>query len=281
MLTSGTSQLRSSDASLEAARGSLRETLSALRNLEQLLKSIRVGPRALSSVIPDVHASCQSLAPTISALLTAVAGQLSDPAPTQELEAFALPRAKELVDALGKARRKTLTAKKRLDLEQLVAEKTNELDAVRALAECLDEASSGRQVHIDLTQLAQQALAAGGETAGPRAHIGLTAARLGEELLVNPKVATQLIVLGASAVTDGGQRPAQLTICSAAGGGCELKLRALDVAPEGAFTVGLPAKIQPAATCLNAVAGLSRAKLGDASGELVLTWGPDATRASG
>ncbi len=281
MLTTGTTQPRPADASLEAARGSLRETLSALRNLEQLLKSIRVGPRALSSVIPDVHSSCQSLAATISSLLGSVASRISDPAPTHELEAFALPRARELVEALGKSRRKTLTAKKRLDLEQVVAIKTNELDAVRALAECLDEASGGRQVHIDLSQLAQQALAAGGETAGPRAHIGLTAERLGLELSVNPKVATQLIVLCASAVTDGGQRPAQLSIGSAPGGGCELRLQALDTAPSEAYTVGLPAKIPPTATCLNAVAALTRAQLTQDNGELVLRWSADTTRASG
>lgn len=280
MLTTGTPQPRA-DASLQAARGSLRETLSALRNLEQLLKSIRVGPRALASVIPDVHASCQNLPGTISSLLNSVASQLPAPAPTQELEAFALPRAKELVDALGKARRKTLTAKKRLDLEQIVAVKTNELDAVRALAECLDEASSGRQVHIDLSQLAQQALAAGGETAGPRAHIALSAERLGEELSVNPKVATQLIVLCASAVTDGGQRPARLSIGPASGGGCELRLVALNAAPTGSFTVGLPAKIPPTASCLNAVAALTGASLSPGSGELVLRWGPDSTRARG
>ncbi|MCA9633452.1 MAG: hypothetical protein KC766_37640 [Myxococcales bacterium] len=266
---------------MEAARGSLRETLSALRNLEQLLKSIRVGPRALSSVIPDVHSSCQSLSNTISSLLGSVAGRIADASPTQELEAFALPRAKELVDALGKARRKTLTAKKRLDLERIVAAKTNELDAVRALAECLDEAASGRQVHIDLSQLAQQALAAGGEAAGPRAHIGLSAERLGEELSVNPKVATQLIVLCASAVTDGGQRPAQLSIAKVPQGGCELRLRGLEHAPTGAYTVGLPAKIPPSATCLNAVAALTRAELSQTGGELVLRWSAESTRASG
>lgn len=44
----------SRDATRETARGTLRETLGALRNLSQLLHSLRVAPKSLSSVLPDV-----------------------------------------------------------------------------------------------------------------------------------------------------------------------------------------------------------------------------------
>lgn len=278
MLTSGNpSHIRPAS---DAARGSLRETLSALRNLEQLLKSIRVGPRALASVIPDVHASCQSLPMTLSGLFKSIAERAADPQPTSELEAYALPRAKDLIDALAKGRRKPLTAKKRLDLEHLVATRTGEIDAVRALVECLNEALSGREVHVDLGQLAQQALASGGESSGPRAHVSLHSLPLGLELLVNPQVTSQLIVLGTSAVTDGGQRPAQISIEPKAEGCCNLRVRALTEPAADAYTVGLPILIPPTAACLNSVAQLSHAVLTRTADELLISWGPERTRPS-
>lgn len=278
MLTSGNpSNVRPAS---EAARGSLRETLSALRNLEQLLKSVRVGPRALASVIPDVHASCQSLPGTLSGLFAGIAERAADPAPAREFEAYALPRAKDLVDALAKGRRKPLTAKKRLDLEHIVSVRTGELDALRALVECLNDALSGREVHVDLGQLAQQALASGGEASGPRAHVALHSPPLGLELLVNPRVTTQLIVLGASAVTDGGQRPAQVSIEADPDGGCRLRVRGLTEPAADSHTVGLPMLIPPTAACLSSVAQLSHAQLTRTEDELVFSWGSDRARSS-
>lgn len=278
MLTSGNpSTIRPAS---EAAHGSLRETLSALRNLEQLLKSVRVGPRALASVIPDVYASCLSLPATLSNLFEGLAERAADPQPAHELEAYALPRAKDLINALAKGRRKQLTAKRRLDLEHVVSTRTGELDAVRALVECLSNALSGREVHVDLSQLAQQAVASGGEASGPRAHVSLHSPTLGLELLVNPRVTTQLIVLGASAVTGGGQRPAQVSIEPKAGGGCVLRIRALTEPGPDAHTVGLPMLIPPTAACLNSVAQLCHAELARTEDELLLSWSSERTRSS-
>ena len=41
---------------LDAARGTLREAQSALRNFAELLHSVRVGSKALIAVLPDVAA---------------------------------------------------------------------------------------------------------------------------------------------------------------------------------------------------------------------------------
>ena len=41
-------------APLVEARGVLRDVLSAVRNLEDLLRSPRVGPRALAQIIPEL-----------------------------------------------------------------------------------------------------------------------------------------------------------------------------------------------------------------------------------
>src|SRR3954467_15248088 len=62
-------------AELNAARGTLREALSALRNFAELLHSVRVGSKAIISVLPDVAAGCAPMRATVDGLLAAVAGR--------------------------------------------------------------------------------------------------------------------------------------------------------------------------------------------------------------
>ena len=50
-------------AALETERGNLRESLGGLRNLAQLLHSLRVGSRPLSSVMPDARDALRTAAP--------------------------------------------------------------------------------------------------------------------------------------------------------------------------------------------------------------------------
>src|SRR5512145_1778705 len=62
----------------EAYRGTVRDALGGLRNLEQLLQSLRVGPRALTSVLPDVLSSCPALAQAIDGLAALVVSKVAD-----------------------------------------------------------------------------------------------------------------------------------------------------------------------------------------------------------
>src|SRR6476620_5007207 len=48
-------------AALETERGNLRESLGGLRNLAQLLHSLRVGSRPLSNVLPAARDACDPL----------------------------------------------------------------------------------------------------------------------------------------------------------------------------------------------------------------------------
>ncbi|MBX3183431.1 MAG: hypothetical protein KIT72_03305 [Polyangiaceae bacterium] len=259
------------------ARGALRDTVGALHNLEQLLKSIRVGPRALSMVIPDVHASCQRLPQTLTQLLGLGPAEALDS--FAALQAFAEPRVKELTEALARVRRRAMTARRRLDLELVVARKTAELDAVRALADCLDEALTQRELHLDLTQLAVQALTSGGEAAGPRLHVALYTETANSELLVNPHLATRLVLLGLSWVTDSGTRPARVTVTQGERG-ATLEIEALDTAESDSLTVGVPSTIAPSLEVLKAAAGWSHAQLTERPGALRFEWGPERIQQS-
>lgn len=262
----------------ERARGALRDTIGALRNLEQLLKSVRVGPRALASVIPDVHASCQRLPQVLSQLLGAGPAQAGDS--LAALHAFAEPHVKELTEVLGRVRRRPMTARRRLDLELVVAAKTAEIDAVRALAECLHEALTGdRQLHLDLAQLAHQALAAGGEASGPRLHVSLHSGAAGSEVFVNPRLVTQLVLLGLSWATDSGTKPARVSVTQGASGAA-LEIEALEAPLPDAFTVGVPSTIPPSLATLKAAVSFTPATLTERPGVLRLQWGAELIQQS-
>jgi hypothetical protein len=222
---------------LDAARGLMRETLGAIRNLEQLLKSIRVGPRALTTVIPDVHESCGPLRQALSQLLEAIHGRLPDAA--QAVAEFVNPRVAEIERALRHARRTTMHARERLALEAVVSRVTRELDASRALLELLEAALAGATIRIDLLDLARQVSAAvegSDRLPGSRLHATIVYGETGD-VQANPRVALCLIPIAARLIAVGGlgARPhvtvgrmgpgkAGVTICRGPGEGATVSM---------------------------------------------------------
>jgi hypothetical protein len=189
---------------LEAARGSMRDTLGAIRNLEQLLKSIRVGPKALATVIPDVHESCWPLRQALRELLGAIWGQLPDAA--RAVDAFAKPRVAEIESALSHARNATMNARERLALEEVVSRVARELDVARAMLELLEESLARATIRVNLLDLAREAFAGtdGRESQrGPRIRATLACSATGD-VQANPRVAMRLIAIAVRLVAVSG-----------------------------------------------------------------------------
>lgn len=285
MLVSGPPPSRPSpgnDPRLDAARGAVREALSAIRNLEQLLKSVRVGPKALMGVIPDVHQSSSTLIHRVEELLGAVEQRLDDPICARELKAFVQPRVDELTAALQKAKKRAITAKTRLALEALVERVAGELDAARSLLDMLDGAAWGRGVHVNLLEVVREsfkqseALREGTQ----QLRVGLTSNAPDLELLINPRVAAMLFGLCAALVCRGTEQGASIRISRAEDQGCLVRVSA-GIA-EGAETVLLSSTpaIAPASSCAQAAAVLTGASVqswkltpeGEAGSEVVLLW---------
>src|SRR5688572_9182943 len=72
---------------LDAARGTFREALAALRNLSTLVRSRNVGPRAILDLVPDVRASCARVAQAGGEVLRVIETELDGTA-TAELGKF-------------------------------------------------------------------------------------------------------------------------------------------------------------------------------------------------
>lgn len=124
------------DPRIEEARGTVRDFVGSLGNLEGLVGSLRVGPRALSAVLPGVLAGCGSLGSAFAELLDPVTLPAAA-AGVAALRARVDSTVETLSAALAAAIRAPASAAARLALERVVRSARPELDHARALAELL------------------------------------------------------------------------------------------------------------------------------------------------
>lgn len=188
---------------LELARGNLRESLGGLRNLAQLLHSLRVGSRPLSSVLPGARDACDPLRQAMSEILARAKDALSDDAATLSLEAYVSPRVRELEAALTEAAERPLSVKMRLSLEERVTRLSRELDMARGLFDLLSDAIAPRPMRLDLLELSRQSFS-GPPSGGTWPRETLPATLIGAdrelEVEVDPRAATALIAWGVELV---------------------------------------------------------------------------------
>jgi hypothetical protein len=272
--TPPSSRLRpAGDSALEQARGELRDALGGLKNLDQLLRSLRVGPRALVTVIPDVHAACAAMRCAVTALLHEVGAKLgSDARATDALRSFVLPRITTLEAALATAMNRAMSAKNRLDLERVVSQLARDLDCARELLDLLEEATSAPGIRLDLLELLQQTfkVADPAESGlGVRTALDLPAESI--ELYLSPRVAMALFTIAAEfAGADG--CPVRVAMRITPSDECSV---AFSRDPAAARAKGQPRHvIEPIAICLEAVAHLLGARFEAAPDQsaVAFTW---------
>jgi len=216
------------DPSLVEARGTLRDALGALGNLDQLLRSLRVGPKAISAVLPDVLDSCGPARDAVRELLNRTGLRLGSTAAVSELEHFFTPRFEELQQAMELATRTPMHARHRLELERVVTRLSPELEAGRALLDLLEAALAAPTIRLKLRELLDQITVA--EFAKGTEPLKATLHGKVEdiELLVQPQVAMMLLTLGANlAVANGADdRHPELSVEARPDGGCTIRFQA-------------------------------------------------------
>jgi hypothetical protein len=198
------------DARLQIARGALRDAFSAVRNLEQLLKAVRVGPRALRGVIPDVHASCRPMIQATQKLLDDMAASIGANCHRTLLD-FTIPRMLELESALAGARRGSLRASQRLALERVTSRVVRELGTVLMLIDLLHEGTTSKTVAVDLRELVQES-AAIFKTARPLREVALNLSCPEPiSVRVRPRMAMALLALATAFVGERSRRSVGVT----------------------------------------------------------------------
>lgn len=240
----------------------MRDAMGSLRNLEQLLHSMRVGPRAISSVLPAVHASCSLITGSMTELLEAMASRLPSRAPIDALLGYVTPRVQELDRALASAVPKPMYAKNRLKLESVVTRLAGELDGARELLDVLDGATWGRPVRVELGELLRGGVKREAQADLPGSRlVDVTVARAAAaEALVSPRVAMGLMAIGVAWVA--AQRTDAMPHVDVHGGpegsGLEISFGARS---GDTMTVSVPPLLEPTLLCAETAAALSGAKL--------------------
>jgi hypothetical protein len=188
---------------LDLERGNLRESLAGLRNLAQLLHSLRVGSRPLSNVLPGSRDACDPLRHAMNEILAAAERSLGDDTATSSLSAYVTPRICELEAALTEAAERPLSVKMRLSLEERVTRLSQELDTARGLFDLLADSIAPRAIRLDLLELSRQSFSgppSGGTWPRETLMATLSGNDSGLEVEVDPRAATSLIAWGVELV---------------------------------------------------------------------------------
>jgi hypothetical protein len=236
-----------------SARGAFRDALGSLRNLEQLLGSLRVGPRNVSTVLPAIHASCSIIARASKQLLAAV----KDENAASALDEFITPRVRELDRALTSAIPKPMYAKNRLRLERVVKRIGAELDAARALIDMLSPTTPTRALRVDLAELMRGAThsdkAGAGSSRAPICKLELPDEAC--ESLVPPQVLQQLLGIAAALVIGDREGAAHIRLLPEPAA-CVIQVR-FELLGTAISWLSAPPIIEPTLACATAIAQLS------------------------
>lgn len=148
--------MRGEDAGsqLRNALGALKDTLGAVANLDELLRSPRVAPKAVSAVLPDMAATLPALQKELEAARPVLADRFGTSA-VAEVCAFIVGEVDGLALALGEAtpNQRALNASTRLALERKVDKLRQRLLGALPLWELLVELWSEPGMPIDVHEL--------------------------------------------------------------------------------------------------------------------------------
>jgi len=182
---------------VDTARGAVRDALGGLRNLEQLSSSMRVGPRSLSSVLPDVLASCVPLRDGLDELMTAVATHRIDShVALSSLRTYGMPRIDELTELLSFSQRQPMQARNRLKLQHAVGRLARELGLVAELVDFLGLSVWSDAMAVTMQDLLLEAFRSSEPTGDPAdlRRVYVAPSRDDAELHTSPRAAIPLLI---------------------------------------------------------------------------------------
>jgi hypothetical protein len=178
------------------AWGPVRDAVAALHNLEMLLKSPRVSAKTLTSVLPELLASCGKLRDAF----TLRSGERSREAQAARatLCEFTLGRIDELETAMRGAVGAELETRTRLSLEQVVTRVSVDLDAAAELLDLAERAENAAPTELSVRGLARVSRVAAGGNADREVTMRFDDRSHQCVLSADPHVLTRLIAFAAA-----------------------------------------------------------------------------------
>lgn len=235
--------------------GALRDTLGAVTNLERLLSSRNVAPKAISQVLPDVQTCCRPLLAEVGGFCRELATKL-DPAVILDLGSFIREQVERLDAATSVASKRQVNASVRLKLEREVVAVSRNLAGALPLTELLVGACQKQQPTIDLLELLRLSRS-GDQPQTPGARV-IQAGLFTEvdPLLVraNPRAMISLIGLCAAVLNvREAAAPVAVKLSLAPDGTAQTRLINEQLPGKG-FRVLLPPVVPPTAACIETAA---------------------------
>jgi hypothetical protein len=153
------------------ARAALREVIAALQNLHALVRSPRVGPRALADVVPEVVALLGPLGAQLEGGLGRVEGAVEHAAAREALVAHAGALAASARAVLAPAASARVEARSRLGIELELERVLPPFEAVRELVDALEGSVDEGRAELDVRDFVHDALAGSRAAHASRARV--------------------------------------------------------------------------------------------------------------
>jgi len=262
----------------DEARGVLRDVLAALRNVEHLLRSPKVGSRALATVVPGLQGLCDPLVTSVDDALVhlrASAGGDVDEA-IAALSGVIGEVCERLRVALDRALRAgSLDAKSRLSFESAIVRAGGELNSVRQLLDLLIRSTEHCDTELDLEELVQVAFSTPASTVGSRdSHAMVVASYVsdGSGFQASPHVFMPLLAVAIATVRSDEPRCVYLEAICRDGEPVVVSI-AREGSDEGDVLRFEPPTLTPASLiCAQAAARLAGGAFTSEAGRVVLSW---------
>jgi hypothetical protein len=263
-------------AALAEARGVVRDALASVRNLEHLLRSPRVGARAISQVIPGLKGACDPLAMSVDQILQQVRGLAAGPveAATAELEAFMPGVVERMRKALDQKSGAAVDAKGRLAFENAIVRVGAELNSVRQLLDLLVRSTERSETDLSIQEVVHETFLVSVQPGPPRNPIKVLASYEtdGSDFRASPQILLPLIAIGIALAREGAAEPVFLQAACMQGEPVQIIISRTGPPGTEEYTYEPPLIIPPTLVCAQTAARLAGGTFAVGSSRVALHW---------
>ncbi|HKQ69869.1 MAG TPA: hypothetical protein VJT73_11050 [Polyangiaceae bacterium] len=261
-------------APLAEAKGVVRDAVAAVQNVEHLLRSPRVGPRALAQVIPGLRGLSEPLLAAVEQILGHfwVSADMPVDYVVAEVAAYVQKICGALWAALDRVNGAAMDAKSRLAFEGVIVQVGAELDRVRQLLDLLVHATERSDTDLYIEELVFVAFSTPPMPSPAKAvTVVVSLEHDAGAFRGNPQVLMPLITAGVALTARGpGDR---LFLRAACRDGEPLVITLSHEATDGVeHTFQPPLSIGPTLLCAESAARLSSGAFQAERGRVVITW---------
>jgi hypothetical protein len=262
-------------AALAEARGVVRDALASVRNLEHLLRSPRVGARAIAQVIPGLKGSCDPLSVSVDEILRQVRALAARPveAATSELEAFVPGVVGRMRASLDQRSGAAVDAKGRLAFENSIVLVGAELNSVRQLLDLLVRATEGSETDLSIQEVVHETFLAS-QPGLPRNPIKVLASYEtdGSDFRASPQILMPLISIGIAMARGAAGEPVFLQAISMREEPVQIIISRSGPPGTEEYTIEPPLIVPPTLVCAQTAARLAGGIFVAGPGRAALHW---------